>query len=536
VPGLTHFRQTMRPYQNQTVNYGGAMFEAAQANPPGPQRRQLFSLPTGTGKGSIELALLQGFQRRDIPALHLTTSLEVLRSNLTRCGWPEDEVAGMSADKLTKAARSINCWTYRGYYEALKRGEAITPRVFLIDEAHHWLEDNSMPGLIGTTNPYAVLLGFTATSYRGTPKGTKALRDYWGEPMQPLTIAEAIAGGWLQMPTFHVEALVDDDEFTVRAGEFVQKEVNASYTDRLEAMAALVGRFYVPSGRDRSPAECNTERLREFDRATMLVCPSTDLLGATADALTKAGIPSVRITQATSAKDRGAAFKACRERKAVLLSIAVVGEGVDLPWLRRIIDARPTKSVVAWVQLVGRITRPYDEPAEYISTNRNLERHAWALEGHVPRTVIAAGQADFGGPSKQGAARVLGFERLGKLKQIPMPLRWGGSASCYALYATREDGGKNEFVVVYLPDKVDAKVFKRDGPRSQWRPIPTLPDGDNYYTLKLWANAGAISTKMVAWYKRGARRVGFDPGAVADIDSRQFSIFAALATTGVKLK
>ena len=114
MPGLDAFQQVPRPYQVRTHEHGRAAFAAAQDNPPGPQRRQLYSLPTGTGKGSIELALLQ-----DIDALLLTTSLEVLRSNLTRCGWPEEDVAGMSADKLTDAARSINCWTYRGYYEAL---------------------------------------------------------------------------------------------------------------------------------------------------------------------------------------------------------------------------------------------------------------------------------------------------------------------------------------------------------------------------------------------------------------------------------
>ena len=131
---------------------------------------------------------------------------------------------------------------------------------------------------------------------------------------------------------------------------------------------------------------------------------------------------------------------------------------------------------------------------------------------------------------------MLGFERLGKLKQIPMPLRWGGSASCYALYDTREDGGKNEYIVIYLPDKLHPKVFKRDGPRSQWRSIPQLPDGPTYYTLKLWSSGGGLSKPQHDWYRRGARRVGFDPDAVEDIDSRQFSIFAAMATTGVKLK
>ncbi len=530
MPGLKEFNQDLRRYQIYTLHYGVAAYEAAQSNPPGPQRRQLFSLPTGTGKGSIELDLLKYFQHSAyaVPAIYLTTSLEVIRSNLTRCGWSEEAVADMSAGRLAEAAKTINCWTYRGYYEKLKIGEAPLPKVFLIDEAHHFLDDNAMSGLIATTNPYAVMLGFTATAYRGTPKGTKALRDFWGEPLQPITIAEAIAGGWLQLPSFHVEALVDDDEFKVVAGEFVQKEVNKGYADRLEALADLVAGFVERSGTVFNP-------IAQFDKATMLVCPSTDLLGATADALRKAGIPSVRITQETSTIARGIAFKKCRQRKAILLSIAVVGEGVDVPWLRRLIDARPTKSVVAWIQLVGRICRPYDTPSEYISTNRNLERHAWAMEGHVPRTVIAAGQEAFGGPSKRAAARVLGFERLGKLKQIPMPLRWGGQASCYALYATREDGGKNEYVVIYLPDKLHPKVFKRDGPRSDWRSVPELPDGPNYYTLKLWANAGKMTVKMIDWYKRGARRIGLDPDAVADIDSRQFSIFAALATTGVKL-
>ena len=241
MPGLKEFNQDLRKYQVYTLHYGVAAYEAAQSNPPGPQRRQLFSLPTGTGKGSIELDLLKYFKHSANPAaaIYLTTSLEVIRSNLTRCGWSEEAVADMSAGRLAEAAKTINCWTYRGYYEKLKIGEAPLPKVFLIDEAHHFLDDNAMSGLIATTNPYAVMLGFTATAYRGTPKGTKALRDFWGEPLQPITIAEAIAGGWLQLPSFHVEALVDDDEFKVVAGEFVQKEVRRAIRNGFQSHCAI---------------------------------------------------------------------------------------------------------------------------------------------------------------------------------------------------------------------------------------------------------------------------------------------------------
>jgi hypothetical protein len=177
----------------------------------------------------------------------------------------------------------------------------------------------------------------------------------------------------------------------------------------------------------------------------------------------------------------------------VLVTVRVLGEGVDLPWLRRLVDARPTLSPVMWLQQLGRITRPKEcecvpgsRPCAattgggsgsgsgagsgsgtgagtgsgsgsgsgagagagagaggscgcgatpiYIATNRNYERHAYLLGGVVPRASVAAAQKAFERPSTRTAARALGLERLRRFKAIPLPLVGGVTGHMYSLF------------------------------------------------------------------------------------------------------
>ncbi len=164
-------------------------------------------------------------------------------------------------------------------------------------------------------------------------------------------------------------------------------------------------------------------------------------------------------------------------RKALMVQIKVVGEGVDLP-LRRLIDAAPTMSPVFWRQRIGRIMRPvngellcpachsnreygppcplcHDEgrvkeaPPEYIVTNHNLLRHGYLLKGVLPpkafRDATTAWGPDFK-PSRRVVARAAGLNGLGKFSPSQIPLSDGTFWWMFVLGAP--DGSKQYAVLV----------------------------------------------------------------------------------------
>ena len=114
----------------------------------------------------------------------------------------------------------------------------------------------------------------------------------------------------------------------------------------------------------------------------------------------------------TPGEQRRAAFAATAARRAALVQVSVVSEGVDLPGLRRLVDCRPTLSPVYWLQCLGRIRRPVpsgEPPPEYICTNRNLSRHCYLLEGMLPLAAVREAQGAFETPSRRMGIRVVGL-------------------------------------------------------------------------------------------------------------------------------
>src|SRR5262249_39773823 len=144
---------------------------------------------------------------------------------------------------------------------------------------------------------------------------------------------------------------------------------------------------------------------QRWDRPTMLALPSVETAAGCLHALAAAGLPAALVTGETSQAARQEAFTATVAREQVLIQIGVVSEGVDL-LLRRLVDPLPTLSPVRWVQLLGRITRPVppgEAAPEYWGCCRNLERHAYLLEGLVPLPALAQAQAAFGRPTARAA-------------------------------------------------------------------------------------------------------------------------------------
>lgn len=509
---LSSFRQELRPYQADTVRDALEFARAVLASDTltERQRRRCYSAPTGTGKGTIEMALLADLVTSGVDAWIVTPSLEVVRGFLERCGLDPQALEDSSADRLAELGASIHVTTPVRLRNQVLRGERAMPDVVIVDEAHHNTEGGDVSGLLFALAPLACWIGFTATPYRGTTKETQEFERTWNEIVEVMTIPEAVEGGYWALPTFEVVGLVDDDKIRLTGGDFEVQASGKAVGSRVEELAELVAQRM---DRDRIP--------------TVVLVPSREAAGLVVEALDRHGVPARLVTAETPATARALAYRECREGSSVLVSVRVVSEGVDFPWLGRIVDARPTMSPVLFVQALGRLTRPKSYRPEYICVCRNLERHSWLLGGLVPRGVVAQSQAAFGpGGSKRGAGRAIGFEAVGRFKPIPLPLLGGVTGTMFVLYSTdRETGMTTEWAILLDPTSEHPIVATRevganaDGTRAygSWRRAAMPNDLMGYGTSQ---HTGPLSEKMHAWWRRSAASRGLDPDAV--ISRRQF--------------
>lgn len=540
---LSNFVQTPRDYQDNILYDVECHYREQHGTKPGVHRRRMYTSPTGTGKGSVELWLLQWAKSMKLDAVIVTPNLEVIRGFLERLGV---NLEGLSKAKMHKLAQSVGIWTPIRLRNKINLGERTTPQIICYDEAHHAIESNSVSGDLFAACPYSIFLGLTATGYRGTPTGTRLLREAWGEPIEVMTWPEAVRDGWVAMPEVEIVPLVDDDQVTITGGDFQSKAASTAYESRLEALADLVCSYW-----QSNYGVCLPDG---FEWPTMVSVPSTEIAHLLCRAVQDRGVGASTILQDTKQAERTRAYAACLDCSEVLIQITVVSEGVDLQ-LVHLIDARPTMSCVSWAQQTGRIVRP-QTPAKYTCTNRNFERFAFLWAGCVPNAVIKAAQDAFETPSKRAAARHLGLESLGRFKSIPLPLLDGRTASMYMIYDA-DNGVKVEWCVIVAPGTAEALVARRviesklvknkhaEDPETadkvpeyqyrsaKWVRVAKAPESIKGF--KSTPQKGKLSANQAKWWDRKAATCGLHPHSV-DITRRQFAALPVLADARMKMR
>lgn len=517
---------TLRPYQKKAVE--SALSFAAESVGL-PHRRRCYTAPTGTGKGTIQLDLLSRLESAGIRAWFGTPSLEIIRGTLPRIGV---EVPA-SAAKLTKVGIQHHISTPLTLLNRVLKGEIEAPDVILADEVHEWVGSNNVPGDFFATLSCTPIIGFTATPYRGTPKGTQEFLDAWGSPVEILTLEDAIRDGWLSFPSFRIEPLVDDDLIQVRNGDFTGSGANNAYVDRVEGLATLIGE-YCPDGHYPTP--------------TMVSVPGQKCARALLDQCHHYGIPALAVTQKTSGPDRQTAYARAQAGEVALIQISVLTRGADLPKMKRLIDAQPTMSPVRWMQTIGRVMRP-GAPAEVVVTNRNLERHCMLLQGCVPPAYVRKAQDAFDSPSWRGGARSLGLEDLSRHTAACAPLKSGGYVQAYSLTVPSITDVVREFCCLLLPGVPDPLWATRERQKGFWcpirrRPIPTYakwrtarPEEipTEFVGFSSRSGAPATSKQMSMWNKR-AEFYGIDKDRVEKVTRREIDCLAVLMDLGLKVE
>lgn len=482
------------------------------------QQYWLYACPTGSGKTAIQLWVGGELTSMGKRVVYVTPSLEVVRSYLRSLGV---DASGMTAAKMTKTAELLGIYTpvtIRNRYETAKLA---APDVVICDEAHRSTDkEDTVQGDLRAYWPEALWLGYTATPFRGTPKETKKLRDAWPNMLELATIPQLRDAGHISFPKFAVVPLLDDDTVTVSRGEFSVRGAGTLAKTQSGHIASVV------------------QQRGALDRPTFVVVPSTEAMHAVAHEIEALGIPARVVHQKTKLPDRAAYYAECERCEAVLVTIQVLAEGADLPYLARLYDASPTTSPVAWLQRIGRIFRPKDERGEVYVLCRNLERWAFLLAGALPSEVIYEAQTAFEAPSKRSGFRSLGFERLGRFKPLRLPLANGCEGQAFMLVSHDEDGVQTEYCILATdtaPEPIAAtrtNGVKPSGERAYgtWTPCEVPVGLEGFATS---SQRGELSPKQANWWRRAARRHGLDPDA--EVSRREFAALPVLTQTKLRL-
>lgn len=358
----------------------------------GRGRAPLLVEPTGSGKAFIIAMLAQQANDFDpsVRILIITDSRELVKQNYIEFInlWP-DAPAGIYSAGLNR--REINARIIFGGIQSIYRRGYEVQRcdILIIDECHMipFASDAMYQRLIGdlrTINPNLVIIGMTATPYRGNGiplcGGDDCLFDGIAHET---TVTELIEEGYLCSPrTWRRGAgqgLIDSSGIGTRAGEFITQQVEDRALDP-ETIRAQVDQI-CEAGQDK--------------RAWKIFGVSTAHCEALHEALAARGYAGERIFGHTETeRGKGSRDRIIRQFDSgelrYLISNMTLTKGFNVKRIDLVVLCYLTKSVVKYIQTIGRGTRPLYAPGMPIDTAEN--RLAAIAAGPKPYCLVL----DFG--------------------------------------------------------------------------------------------------------------------------------------------
>lgn len=339
-------------------DYQTAAIDAVFAAWADGMRRPAVVLPTGAGKTVVFSHLIERWRRR------------------TAAGTPDDRggrvIVLVHRDELADQAiakiRAVNPDLSVGKVKAADNDLDADVMVCSVQtlavkkrrwQLRDWSQQNhGMIGLIITDEchhaaaasyqkiyeqfPDALQLGVTATMARGDGIGLGA---QWEDVVYSRSLTWMMKQGHLVPPRAFSGGVVGLDLKSV-------KQSGGDY------QAADLGRALEESDLALSLPAAHKESAG--DRPTIVFTPTVATAHGLAEAFNSFGTAAVALSGETPRDDRRAMFEDFRlGRTQVLVNCMVLTEGFDAPWASCAVIARPTRSQPLYVQMVGRVLRPW---------------------------------------------------------------------------------------------------------------------------------------------------------------------------------
>ena len=331
---------TLRPYQQATVSAVESAWERGVQRPAAV-------LPTGDGKTVTFSEII----RRHLEARRGRASVLVHHEELATqaagkihalCG------RGISVGRVQAFRNEVDadvlvCSIPTIWRESRNR-QIKNVTLGIVDEAHHASAPTWMAamGALGAWAPGTRWAGFSATLDRNDDK---ALADVWDEVVYQRDIIDSIRSG----------SLVNPRGVRVQVADLVLDEVKRSRGD-------LQAHDLGSAMRDANTGDVIARAVAEHcpDRRGVIFAPDVWTANVFAKDMIAAGFTCEVITGETPTYEREAIYERFRTGETMWISnCMVLTEGWDAPWAEVAVIARPTQSHSLYVQMAGRVLRPW---------------------------------------------------------------------------------------------------------------------------------------------------------------------------------
>lgn len=385
----------LREYQTEGIR---KIFEAWD-----PQRLNLknilFQMPTGTGKTTVFAEIVRRAHLKNKHALIVVHRSELVEQIAERLSLFNVSVGIISSDIKPQAEKAVQVATI----QTLSRRNYPKAEIVIIDECHHSKAETYKQ--LWSIYTEARFLGVTATPVRINGEGFNDLYDI----LIPVgSLSYFFEHGYLAKVKHLVCGIPDVSKVKQRMKEYdiemlrnvmLDNSVMANLVDSYKKHAS--GKRAIVFAVDIEHSQCIVQRYLE------------------------AGIASAHVDAKTPKKERQSILERFKAGEILVLSnVDIVSEGFDVPDCEVVQLARPTKSLVLYLQQVGRCMRPakgkefgivLDNAGLWLEHGLSYIDRDWSLEG-------------VGSIKKKanGTEKMIGADTAGVIREIKSPFEAEG--------------------------------------------------------------------------------------------------------------
>lgn len=301
--------------------------------------RVLLVAPTGSGKTVIAGKLIGDNVKAGKRVLFLAHRRELIKQASNKLhavgidhGIMQAGFKGRQSPVQVGSVQTIHARAVRSSRMAMPDADLV-----VIDEAHH-VRARTYQQII-ENYPEAVIVGLTATPARGDGRG---LGDDFNVIVECPQIPELILGGHLVSTRVYAPTIPDLHGVHIRHGDYVESEL-AERMDKKQLVGDIV-MHWLKLARDRK---------------TVIFATSVSHSVNIRDEFRRAGIMAEHLDGTTPMEERdGILSRLVNGKIEVVTNCMVLTEGWDCPDVACCVLARPTKSMLLYRQMIGRILRP----------------------------------------------------------------------------------------------------------------------------------------------------------------------------------
>jgi superfamily II DNA or RNA helicase len=365
------------PHQRTAIDQVDAAMRAGQRAP-------LVVLPTGAGKTVVAAELIRRQVAAGGRALFLCPRRELIFQTcekLDAIGVPHGVLLA-GADECDGLSAPVQVASIDTLVARVLRRNALTLPAFdlvFVDEAH--LSITKVRQRLLALWPNAVRIGLTATPTR---KDGRALGLVYDCILEPATTAELTRDGYLVPARYWSWPTPDLRGVRVVAGDYNLQDLEA-VMNQAPLLGDIVQHWLAHAA----------------DRRTVVFCTSIAHAVALAEAFRRADVAAEHVDAGTPVPERKATFaRFAAGTTQVLTNCFLAAYGFDLPVLSCVVLARPTKSLMMYLQMLGRGLRIAAAKTDCVVLDHagGVHRHgfatdprAWTLTGRYAIKPAATG-------------------------------------------------------------------------------------------------------------------------------------------------